>query len=152
MISDLLLEAVENSVEAGAGCVEAWASLEDGLWRVRVMDDGMWDPSVTPFTGESSKGEGRGRGLCKIRSAAESCSLEVKDRTVLDFSIVDDHSLDDLFSAALSLILWPCHIRLVFRRGGSEKVLDSEDLMSRESYPLDAAGISGFKRACGREA
>ena len=145
MIDDLLLEAVENSVEAGALSIEVSARLEDGLWTVRVSDDGTWEPGIEPFSGKSSKGEGRGQGLRRVQNASVSCSLETGQATVLVFSIPDDHSLDDLFSAALPLLLWPCRIRLSFIREDKETVLDTEDLLEREAFPFDASGIARFK-------
>ena len=146
MIADLLLEAVENSVEAGAGKVTVSVSLKDGKWFSVIEDDGFWDSQVRPFSGDTSKGEGRGKGLIRILQGSEHCSLDSgPDGTVLSFQVPDDRSLDDLFSASLPLLLWPSHVRLVIERGGKETVLDTEDLLAREAFPQDARGIARFK-------
>ena len=65
-LDDLILEAVENSREAGALNISVIVE-EDAALKIQVIDDGVSPIPENPFAdGVSTKGKTRGRGeeLC----------------------------------------------------------------------------------------
>ena len=54
-VADLILEAVENSTEAGAETIKALAEEKDGVWRVEILDDGKWTLEEDPFSVGASR-------------------------------------------------------------------------------------------------
>ena len=97
--ADLLVEAVRNSLEAGAEDIFIRIDRHCGMADVVVSDDSsktIPDDAFSP--GVSSKGAGRGRGLFLIKEASDGrCGLEKKDgKSVLHFSVRLDESFEDL--------------------------------------------------------
>ena len=147
-VADLILEAVENSSEAGAGTITALAEEEDGVWKIEILDDGRWTLDGDPFAdGATTKGKGRGHGLPMIRRISGGrCSLtRGEGSTRLGFMAEDDGSLDDLFSLLLPLFLRDSDVRVSIRSSGSEIAFSTEDLRRENAFPSSASGIRAFR-------
>ena len=144
-LSDLLLEAVVNSTEAGAREIAADIHLGNGIAVVTVVDDGR-GPSVEPFTGLSTKGKGRGMGLRLIEErSGGKCSLKREgDRTVLRFESPYDGSFDDPGDAFFPIFQAGRGIRLS-SAGDIELVFSGSEIESRGIDLERADGISLFK-------
>lgn len=86
---DLILEAVINSEEAGAGNVDISLLEKDGQIFVTVEDDGTFEVEGDAFSlGYSSKGKYRGKGLWHIRNIDRDAMLcRAGKRTILRFSV-----------------------------------------------------------------
>lgn len=136
--ADLLVEAVRNSLEAGAGDILLRIDRCCGMADVVVSDDSPADIVDDAFSpGVSSKGPGRGRGLFLVREASEGrCGLEKKDgRSVLHFSVVLDGSLKNLSSTVP--VLFNAFPHLVV-----EVLEDGILLYSLDGRSLEEDGIS----------
>ncbi len=79
---DLILEALKNSLEAGALNVDIYI---DGN-RFCIVDDGDLESLPTFTLNESSKGEKRGRGLYLVRKITRGrCSIRREEnKTILE--------------------------------------------------------------------
>lgn len=141
-VSDLILEAVQNSNEAGSSSIFIDALLRDGIWHIAVADDGRWsleDGAVT------TKGKGRGRGLLVIKERSISCRIERDERgTVLSFDAEDDGSLDDPEVAFMAVFLRDAEVRLQVR-GSADFSVSSAELKERNAFPDGPEGIRGFR-------
>ncbi len=147
-VADLVLEAVENSTEAGAGMIKALAEEEDGIWMIEILDDGEWVLEGDPFPeGATTKGKGRGRGLSIIREASRGrCSLtRGEGYTQLRFRVEDDGSFGDLFQALLPVFLRNPDVWVSIRSSGVDKTFSTEDLRREDAFPSDASGIRAFR-------
>ena len=147
-LSDLLLEAVVNSVEAGAGVIEASVEIEDGMARIRIEDDGMYTLSSDPFQdGSTTKGEGRGHGLFIIHERSSGrCRLTRGDgRTQLEFMAEDDGSFSDAAAALLPVFGMGGGITVTIRKDGGVKKVSSALLEERDAVPDRAEGIRNFR-------
>ncbi len=138
-LSDLLLEAVENSSEAGSGSIRIDAHRLGSIWHITVADDGRW----TLKEGITTKGKGRGRGLAIIREQSVSCHLGTDGQgTKLSFEAEDDGSLDDFYQAFLPVFLRDAEVQLSVR--GAFRLTSSE-LKESDAFPDNASGIRGFR-------
>ena len=147
-VADLILEAVENSTEAGAGSITALAEEENGVWKIEILDDGEWTLEGNPFAeGSTTKGKGRGRGLSIIREASRGrCSLtRGEGYTQLRFRVEDDGSFGDLFQALLPVFLRNPDVWVSIRSSGVDKTFSTEDLRREDAFPSDASGIRAFR-------
>ena len=146
--ADLLLEAVINSAEAGAGCISAQVSAEGGTVVIRVEDDGAFNPPADPFQdGSTTKGEGRGRGLHIIRERSEGrCRLTRGwAGTVLEFSASDDGSFDDLCEALLPVFCREESITITIKKDGRDISVSRKLLEERDAVPDRAGCIKRFR-------
>ena len=147
-VADLILEAVENSTEAGAETIKALAEEKDGVWRVEILDDGKWTLEEDPFSvGATTKGRGHGRGLCIIKERTGGrCSLtRGEGYTQLRFRVEDDGSFGDLFHALLPVFLRNPDVWVSIRSSGVEKRFSTDDLRREDAFPSDASGIRAFR-------
>lgn len=152
-VADLILEAVENSTEAGAGSITALAEEENGVWKIEILDDGEWTLEGNPFAeGSTTKGKGRGRGLSIIeKTSCGRCSLtRGKGLTRLRFIAEDDGSLSDLFGFLLPVFLRESDVRVCIRSSGVDRTFSTEDLRRENAFPSDASGIRAFRAYLGR--
>lgn len=141
-VADFILEAAENSSEAGSSSVCVKAGLEDGIWDVEVADDGEW----TLEEGKcSTKGAGRGRALKLLAQRAESWHLEKGNGTVLSFRMADDGSLDDLYPALLPLFLRDGDVEVSLGYGNRSVAVSTSMLKKMNAFPEGASGIRGFR-------
>ena len=147
-VADLILEAVDNSTEAGAGMIKALAEEEEGVWKIDILDDGEWTLEGDPFAeGATTKGKGRGRGLAVIRKASGGrCSLtRGKGYTQLRFMVDDDGSLSDLFHLLLPIFLRNTDVWVSIRSSGVDKTFSTGDLRRENAFPSSASGIKAFR-------
>ncbi len=146
--SDLLLEAVANSAEAGACSIEATVDLSGGMISIRVEDDGSYTLRSDPFQdGSTTKGEGRGRGLALVKdSCSGRCRLTRGERgTVLEFRREDDGSFDALDKALLPIFMEYEGISVTIRKDTREFTLDRDYLEKRDAVPDRAGRIGRFR-------
>ena len=147
-VADLVLEAVENSTEAGAGIIKALAEDEGGIWMIEILDDGEWVIEGDPFPeGATTKGKGRGRGLSIIWEASRGrCSLtRGEGYTRLCFEADDDGSMDDSFHALLPVLLRKENVWIRIGSSGLDVSFTSDDLRREGAFPSDARGIRAFR-------
>ncbi len=146
-LDDLILEAVENSREAGAESIDIDVDLKSGKFFIKVIDDGVSPIPENPFCdGVTTKGEKRGRGLALIKERDRSASLDrCNGKTVLAFSLVDDHSLEDLEHALLPIFLGEGKIEFSLRYAGKVFCLDSGELERENAFPYNGGSIAAFK-------
>ena len=147
-LADLILEAVENSTEAGAAEIRALAEENEGIWKIEILDDGEWKLDGDPFSeGATTKGEGRGRGLAIIREqSCGHCSLtRGEGYTRLRFEAEDDGSLGDMFHALLPVFLRDTDVWVCIRSSGVDIAFSTEDLRRENAFPSDAFGIRAFR-------
>ena len=147
-VADLILEAVENSSEAGAETIKALAEEKDGVWRVEILDDGKWTLEEDPFSvGATTKGRGHGRGLCIIKERTGGrCSLtRGEGYTRLCFEADDDGSMDDSFHALLPVLLRKENVWIRIGSSGLDVSFTSDDLRREGAFPSDARGIRAFR-------
>lgn len=136
--ADLLVEAVRNSLEAGAEDISIKVDRHCGMVDVVVSDDSSKAIPDNAFSqGVSSKGAGRGRGLFLVKEASGGrCGLEKKDgKSVLHFSVGLDGSLEDL--SATVPVLFNAFPHLVV-----EVMQDGILLYTLDGVALEKAGIS----------
>ena len=146
--SDLLLEAVANSAEAGACSIEATVDLSGGMIIIRVEDDGSYTLRSDPFQdGSTTKGEGRGHGLFIIHERSSGrCRLTRGDgRTQLEFMAEDDGSFSDAAAALLPVFGMGGGITVTIRKDGGVKKISSALLEERDAVPDRAEGIRNFR-------
>ena len=145
-LDDLILEAVENSREAGALNISVIVE-EDAALKIQVIDDGVSPIPENPFAdGVSTKGKTRGRGLALIKERDRSASLNrCNGKTVLAFCSVNDSSLEDLEHALLPIFMGPGNIEFSYRKNGREFLLDSAELEREKAFPVDCGSIARFK-------
>ena len=146
--ADLVLEAVVNSVEAGAESISVLIRLEDGQVHARIEDDGSYSLIGDPFgEGITTKGEGRGRGLHIIKEQSEGrCRLtRGKGITVLEFSTADDGSFRSLDTALLPLLNMEKSITVEIWKDGRAFGLTRNLLEQRDAVPDGAEGIRRFR-------
>ena len=146
--ADLVIEAVMNSIEAGAGNILVTIHIDEGMVNTRVEDDGLYTLIGDPFgEGVTTKGEGRGRGLSIIKEKTDGrCRLTRGDgMTVLEFSIEDDGSFCRLDEALLPLLGLDAGITVRIRKGEREIVISRSLLEERDAVPDRAAGIRRFR-------
>ena len=145
----LLLEAIVNSVEAGADVIDAFVDISGGTIHVRVEDDGTYTALSDPFqAGKTSKGEGRGRGLSIIKDRSKGrCRLTRGEGiTVLEFVADDDGSFSDLSSALLPIMNMDKSIEITIRNDGRETTkVTRKFLEERDAVPDRASGIRRFR-------
>ena len=144
----LILEAVMNSIEAGASSISVRIAIENGSVSVITEDDGNAPMSSDPFReGSSTKGEGRGRGLSIIKEKTDGrCRLtRGENKTVLCFTAEDDGSMDDLFSALLPLFNLDKAMTVSIKRSSGEIVVSHAELEKRGAVPVSAQGIKAFR-------
>ncbi len=147
-ILDLVREAVENSVEAGASFIEVSVSMADGGGSVAVSDDGVLSVDGDPFErGCTTKGIGRGDGLSLIREATSGrCSLERwNGRTVLRFHVDDARLGEGLSSSLLPIFLFPAEIALTIDMAGRSMTLRTGELRDADAFPDRAGAIGRFR-------
>ena len=148
-VFDLILEAVENSVEAGAGQIKVAVDAEDGGCRVCVEDDGCARIPDDPFSpGCTVKGRGRGYGLSRIHDISEGrCSLGREGgRTLLRFSLGGLWQRCGLSDQLLPLFLFPADISLTINRSGTSFTLSTGELRERDAFPDRAGAIGRFRK------
>ncbi len=143
---DLILEGVENSVEAGASHISVLLDEKDGICSVSISDDGLFTFQGDPFEeGATEKGKGRGYGLFNIKRQAKSCSIERKDPyTILSFS-GDWEEERPLSGALLPLFLLGADISLTIKRDGRNVTLSTVELRRADAYPDRAGAIGRFR-------
>ena len=144
----LILEAVMNSIEAGASSISVRIAVENGSVSVITEDDGNAPMSSDPFReGSSTKGEGRGRGLSIIKEKTDGrCRLTRGERgTVLEFRREDDGSFDALDKALLPIFMEYEGISVTIRKDTREFTLDRDYLEKRDAVPDRAVGIRRFR-------
>ena len=147
-VLDLVREAVENSVEAGASCIAVTVNMADGSGSVVVTDDGWLSADGDPFErGSTTKGVGRGEGLALIREASSGrCSLEREDgRTVLRFHVDDARLGEGLSSSLLPIFLFPAEIALTIDMAGRSMTLRTGELRDADAFPDRAGAIGRFR-------
>ncbi len=147
-VSSLLLEAVANSAEAGAGHISLQVRFREGEIEARIEDDGYGSVVSNPFReGITTKGEGRGRGLHIIRERTGGrCRLTRGEGiTVLEFSAEDDGSFDRLDEALLPLFNLDKSITVTIEKGGRAFTVSRALLTERDAVPDRAAGIRRFR-------
>ena len=147
-VLDLVREAVENSIEAGADDIEVLVRIADGSGSVVVSDNGFLLLDGNPFMrGYTTKGIGHGEGLSLIREASSGrCSIGKEDgRTVLRF-IVDDARLgEDLSSSLLPIFLFPAEIALTIDMAGWSMTVHTGELRGADAFPDRAGAIGRFR-------
>lgn len=145
-LDDLILEAVENSREAGAQTICVVVE-ESDAYHVQVIDDGVSPIPENPFDdGVSTKGEKRGRGLALIKERDRSASLNrCNGKTVLAFRSVNDNSLEELEHALLPIFMGPGNIEFSYCRNNRKFHLDSAELERENAFPIDCGSIARFK-------
>lgn len=147
-VFDLILEAVENSVEAGASAVEATVEIMDGRCRVSVVDDGdAWIPDNPFEKGCSTKGRARGLGLAEIAEVSGgNCSL-VRDGGVtrLEFCATGLEDSGRLSDSLLPIFLFPADISLTVNMSGKSFALSTGELRAHDAFPDRAGAIGRFK-------
>ena len=148
--ADLLVEAVRNSLEAGAEDIFIRIDRHCGMADVVVSDDSsktIPDDAFSP--GVSSKGAGRGRGLFLIKEASDGrCGLEKKDgKSVLHFSVRLDESFEDL-SATIPVLFnaFPHLVIEVMQDGIPFYTLDGVSLEKRGISVETTGGINRLRR------
>ena len=147
-VSDLVMEAVANSIEAGAGNIAVRVEIGQGLVNARIADDGEYTLSGNPFQeGITTKGEGRGRGLHIIYERSEGrCRLTRGDGiTELEFSAVDDGSFDELDKALLPLLGMDDGITVKIWKNNREIEITRSLLEKQGAVPDRADGIRKFR-------
>ncbi len=146
--SDLLLEAVANSAEAGATDIRVLVDLSGGMINARVTDNGSYTLLADPFRdGSTTKGEGRGRGLAVINESCRGrCRLtRGESETVLEFRREDDGSFNALDEALLPIFMAYEGVSVIIKRDARERRLDRSYLEKRDAVPDRAGGIRRFK-------
>ena len=144
----LLLESVENSIEAGARHINALVEIESGKIGVRVEDDGEYNLLSDPFEdGSTTKGEGRGRGLHIIKERSEGrCRLTRGwAGTVLEYAASDDGSFDDLYEALLPVFCREESITITIKKDGRDISVSRKLLEERDAVPDRAGCIKRFR-------
>ena len=148
-VFDLILEAVENSVEAGAGIISVVAEEEDGECRVRVEDDGDSAIPEDPFRpGCTTKGCGRGEGLARICSSSGGrCTLIRRDgRTMLEFIAGGRIPRGGLDGSLLPIFLFPAEISMTINISGRSVRLSTGELREGNAFPDRAGAIGRFRK------
>ena len=138
----LLLESVENSIEAGARHINALVEIGSGKIGVRVEDDGEYNLLSDPFEdGSTTKGEGRGRGLHIIKERSEGrCRLTRGwAGTVLEFSA------SDLYEALLPVFCREESITITIKKDGRDISVSRKLLEERDAVPDRAGCIKRFR-------
>ena len=136
--ADLLVEAVRNSLEAGAEDIAIRIDRHCGMVDVVVSDNSskaIPDDVFSP--GVSTKGAGRGRGLFLVKEASGGrCGLEKKDgKSVLHFSVGLDGSFKDL--SATIPVLFNAFPHLLI-----EVIQDGIPFYTLDGVSLEKAGVS----------
>ena len=147
-VLDLVREAVENSVEAGAANITVQVIEKDGMCRVTVTDDGSAVIRGDLFAEDhSGKGPGRGHGLALIKEASSGhCRIDRNDGlTVLVFSACGTVVSEDLSSSLLPLFLFPAEVSLTIDRDGRSMMLRTGELRSAGAFPDRAGAIGRFR-------
>lgn len=144
--ADFLFEAVRNSVEAGASAVHiTWKREEDGIVRVRVLDNGSFLPEGDLFEkGMSTHGDGRGMGLFLLKEASPDASIERKGgNTVLSFSMADD---TEALVTVLPFIFPLASVTFEYIHGKFNARLDSSSLKQKIDDLETSHAIAEVKR------
>lgn len=147
-VFELILEAVENSVEAGASHIDVTVDGEDGRNRVSITDDGCAALPDAPFdAGCTTKGAGRGQGLSKIcNESGGCCSISrLEGRTRLEFLAGEDKRVGDLSSSLLPIFLFPVDISLTINIAGKGFTLSTWQLREHDAFPDRAGAIGRFR-------
>ena len=147
-VFDLILEAVGNSIEAGAGNIQILAESGDGESRVSVTDDGNAQIPDDPFApGCTTKGNGRGLGLAKVKSGSSGrCSLiRENGKTTLSFIADQEIMKEMLDDSLLSVFLAPADISLTLKMSGKSFTLSTGELRERDAIPDRAGAIGRFR-------
>lgn len=123
-LSDLVYEAVRNSLEAGAGKVRIEVDSADGILSFLIQDDGDGVLPDDPFgNGVSSKGKDRGEGLFLIKEASVAFSITRREGlTSLSFSIEKerkDFRAEDIYGVLVNMGL---DVVMILKIEGKEKV------------------------------
>lgn len=146
--ADLVIEAVMNSIEAGAGNILVTIHIDEGMVNTRVEDDGLYTLIGDPFgEGVTTKGEGRGHGLPIIKERSEGrCRLTRGDGiTELEFSAEDDGSFDELDKALLPLLGMDDGITVKIRKNNREMEITRSLLEKWDAVPDRAGRIGRFR-------
>lgn len=146
--SDLVLEAVNNSIEAGADRISVLIKLDNGKVQARIEDDGSYELIGNPFgEGITTKGEGRGRGLYIINNHSHGdCRLTRGDGiTVLEFTAEDDGSFDMLDEALLPILGLEASITVRIFKNDREIMIDRDFLEKKGAVPVKAKGIRRYR-------
>lgn len=146
-LDDLILEAVENSRDAGAWNIAIVLTESGSGIKAEVIDDGVSPIPENPFgLGVSTKGENRGRGLALIKERDRSASLDrCNGRTVLAFESVNDNSFEELEHALIPIFNGKGNIEFSYRSNGREFHLDSAELERGNAVPQNSRSIAAFK-------
>lgn len=131
-ISDVILDTVQNSIEANARRIELSIFEGDGYFRVEIKDDGKGMDEATlarafnPFFSEEGKHDRRKVGLglpilkqlCDATGGSVELSSEKGGGTHLKYSFKSDHidlpPVGDLPGTILTLFNYPGDFDLVF--------------------------------------
>ncbi|MBO8436529.1 MAG: hypothetical protein IAA97_06080 [Spirochaetes bacterium] len=147
-VSDLVIEAVANSIEAGAERIAVSIAIADGVVNARISDNGVFTLEGNPFReGITTKGEGRGQGLHIIYKRSEGrCRLTRGDGiTELEFSAEDDGSFDELDKALLPLLGMDDGITVKIRKNNREMEITRSLLEKWDAVPDRAGRIGRFR-------
>ena len=147
-VSDLVIEAVANSIEAGAERIAVSIAIADGVVNARISDNGVFTLEGNPFReGITTKGEGRGRGLHIIYERSEGrCRLTRGDGiTELEFSAEDDGSFDELDKALLPLLGMDDGITVKIWKNNREIEITRSLLEKWDAVPDRAGRIGRFR-------
>lgn len=143
--ADFLFEAVHNSVEAGADKVHIVWACEDGIVKVRVLDNGSFTKSDRFFEkGYSGSGEKRGMGLFLLKEAAPDAALTREgDETLLSFTL---KCKSKELSEVLPFIFPLAHITFEYIDENRKEILDSHTLASAYGDLESAKAIREMKK------
>ena len=147
--ADLVIEAMMNSIEAGAGNILVTIHIDEGMVNTRVEDDGLYTLIGDPFgEGVTTKGEGRGHGLPIIKERSEGrCRLTRGDGiTVLEFTARDDGSFNSLSEALLPVLSIERDMTITIWKDGREIEVSRSLLEERGAVPDRAEGIRRYRR------
>ncbi|AEJ61773.1 histidine kinase [Spirochaeta thermophila DSM 6578] len=148
-LSDLILELVQNSLEAGARTIEVFCSTREGWCTVRVKDDGRGmspeekERALDPFFTDGKKHPGRrlGLGLAFLKQTVDlvggglSIESEPGKGTVVRFSMPLDHvdtpPIGDLASTWRGALSFEGDYELLVQResDGGEYTLSRRELL-----------------------
>ena len=147
-IADVIADTAQNSIEAGASCVEV-ALVEDGVTvSVRIADNGKGMDEATqrrafnPFYTEPGKHDKRKVGLglpilkqlCEATDGGLSLESAPGRGTTLSYHFRADHvdlpPMGDIAAMVLMLFNYPGEFELVFthRKGGEEYAISRSEL------------------------
>lgn len=159
-LSLLLLDIAENSVEANALHIEITLDEYADRFVLSINDDGCGmneDEAYSALnTSYSSKGENRGHGLPRLKSAAEKSGGCVKlnsqkgKGTELEAVFYKSGSpiLGDINKSIRLLIFCHPNIDFIFKRtrGDKELVLDASQIKSAANIPVNSYEVTEWIR------